>query len=329
MTHKDGQTLQLGIDVGGTKAVIVAARASGEILAETRIEQWASGDWERDLETLAEQGLQILAEAGASSADVSTLGLSVPGPLDVRAGRVIEAPNLPGWVDVPIVARLRQVFDVPILLENDANAAALAEWRFGAGQGARNLIYLTMSTGIGAGLILDGRLYRGATYQAGEVGHVPVVPGGRKCSCGLRGCLEAYTGGAAIAEMIREDLEAGVETSIRSLADGDPARVSAALWVEALRAGDAYAEQLRERFLDHLAQGIALLLPIFDPERVVLGTILQRNPDLFLQATIERVRALTWPSLHHVELVPARLGDRLPAYAALCAASLDPAELGP
>ena len=311
------------MDVGGTKTVIVVARANGEILAETRLEHWARGDWEEDLRTLAHAGRRLLGQAGVGSERPVALGLSVPGPLHIATGIVVDAPNLAGWADVPIVERLAEGFGVPVILENDANAAALAEWRFGAGQGTRHFLFLTMSTGIGAGLILDGRLYRGATDQAGEIGHVPVVPGGRRCNCGLRGCLEAYTGGAALAEIMREDIAAGQPTSLLERADGDPKKLSPRLWVEAIRAGDDYALALRERFLDHLAQGIALLVPTLDPERIALGTIIERNRELFVDDLVARVRKLTWPSFHHVQIAPGVLGERLPAYAALCAASLE------
>jgi len=252
------------------------------------------------------------------------VGVSAPGPLNAETGVVVEAPNLKGWLNVPVSRCLREAFGVPVRLENDANAAALAEWRFGAGRGTRNLVYVTMSTGVGAGLILDGRLYRGTRFQSGEVGHVPVVPDGRPCTCGLRGCLEAYTGGAALAGIIREDLAAGARSAILELAGGDPARISARHWCDALRAGDAYAARLRETWLGHLSLGLAGIIVTFDPDVVVLGTIVQRNPDLFVDAIVERVRARTWPVQHDVRVVPGELGDRLPATAALCAALADP-----
>ncbi len=173
-------------------------------------------------------------------------------------------------------------------------------------------------------MVLDGRIYRGSTFQAGEIGHMPIDPGGRRCNCGLRGCLEAYVGGAGLAEIIREEIAAGEQTAILELAGGAPEHVSARLWVEALRSGDDYARRLRERFLGHLAQGIATLIAALDPECVVLGTIVQRNPDLFLDDLVAAVRERTWESLHHVRIVPGRLGARLPVYAALCAASLEP-----
>ena len=316
--------LLLGFDIGGTKAVVVLARAGGEILAEARLDEWASGAWETDLERLAACGLEQLETAGQGRAALQAIGVSAPGPLNNARGVVVEAPNLEGWLNVPVRERLEAAFGVAVHLENDANAAALAEWRFGAGRGSHNLVYLTMSTGVGAGLILDDRLYRGTRFQSGEVGHVPIVRDGRPCSCGLRGCLEAYTGGAAVAEMIREDLARGERTSILELAGGDPARVTARHWCEALRQGDAYAEKLRDDWLEFLSLGLAGIVVSFDPDVVVLGTIVQQNPDLFIDELTARVHRRTWSVLHDVRLLPGELGDRLPARAALCAAAPTP-----
>jgi glucokinase len=242
---------------------------------------------------------------------------------------VLESPNLRGWVRVPLIARLEREFGGAFWLENDANCAALAEWRFGAGKGSRHMIFLTMSTGVGGGLILDGEIYRGATFQAGEVGHMPLQLRGRRCHCKLYGCLEAYTGGAALADRIREDIAAGTRTAILELAGGVPAQISAKEWTEAIRLRDAYALALREEFLDRLAQGIAGLISALDPDRVVLGTIIAANPELFLGALRERVRELTWPEFHGCAIDPAQLADRLAYFAAasaalLCGDSRDP-----
>ncbi len=185
------------------------------------------------------------------------------------------------------------------------------------------MLYLTMSTGVGAGLILNGALYRGAHFSAGEFGHVSVVPGGRECPCGLRGCLEAYTSGAGIAAQIREDIAAGRAEQILALSGGDPQKVSARLWTEALRAGDSYAQSLKREFIDHLAQGLAALVIGLDPERIVLGTIIQRNPDLFLDDLRDRVSERIWPGLRDVQIEAGALGDKLPSYAALCVAALE------
>lgn len=321
----------LGIDVGGTKCVIVLADARHDVIAECRLEDWASGSAETDLDTLVAESQTLLENADVAPERVAVVGISAPGPLDAQAGVILDAPNIPGWRDVHITERLDHALGIRARLENDANAAALAEWRFGAGRGTRNMIFLTMSTGVGGGLILDGRLYSGSSDQAGEVGHMPVVPGGRPCNCGLRGCLEAYTSGAGIAGKIREDLErsGGREGSaIVSLAGGDPARISARLWVEALREGDPYSAALREEFLEMLAQGLAMLVLSLDPERIVLGTIVRQNPDLFLDEIRTRTLARVWPSLQQVEIVIGELGSRLPAYAALAVAALGPPESG-
>ncbi len=314
--------LLLGLDIGGTKTVAALGRANGEIVAESRREDWTSGSWQADLGALEAQAGHLLRETGVSSSEVDALGLCAPGPLDPVRGVVLEAPNLPGWHDVPLVAELSSALGLRGGLENDANAAALAEWRFGAGQGSAHMVYLTMSTGVGAGLILDSRLYRGAHFSAGEIGHVAIVPGGRPCSCGLRGCLEAYVSGAGLAERIREDIEEGQAPEILARAGGDPARVSTRLWVESLRAGDPYALALRAEFLDHLATGLAGVVIGLDPERIVLGTIVERNADLFLDDLRARVSERLWPVHADVRIEAGALGAKLPAYAALCVAEV-------
>ncbi len=311
----------LGIDIGATKAALALGRAN-QVLHEARIERWASGSFERDIEALAEQARALLERAGIASEQIACTGVSAPGPLDLRHGLILDAPNLPGWQSAPIVARLTEELGTRVVLENDANAAALAEHRFGAGRGAASLIFVTMSTGIGAGLVLDGRIYRGAHFAAGEIGHVPIVPGGRPCVCGLLGCLEAYTGGAALAARIREDLGRGEPSLIRELVGGELERIRPETWIEALRAGDDYAGRIREEFLRAIAQGLAILVTTLDPDAIVLGTIVERNPDLFLEEIRARTRALTWPALHDVRIEPATLGPSLPSYAGLCVAAI-------
>ncbi len=258
-------------------------------------------------------------------AGLRAIGVSAPGPLDPGTGVVLGCPNLPGWRDVPIGAHLARELGAPTRIENDANAAAVAEWRHGAGRGAASVVLLTMSTGVGAGLVLDGRLYRGAHFQAGEIGHVPIVPGGRHCGCGMRGCLEAYVGGAGVAAHIAEDLARGERTLLRELCGGEPSRASAKLWLQAVRAGDAYALRLLDEWVAHLAQGLAIVVMALDPERILLGTIVERNPDVLLERVRAAVRASTWSELHGVEILPAALGSALPAYAALSVAASAPA----
>lgn len=314
--------VDLGLELGGTKVVAVLATPEGVVLEQSRRERWTTGDPARDLEGLLAQARALLAARGLADASLRAIGVSAPGPLDAARGVVLAPPNLPGWRDVPIVDALGRALGAPARLENDANAAALAEARAGAGQGARSLVYMTMSTGIGAGVIVDGALVRGAHSQAGELGHVPVVEDGRRCACGLRGCLEAYTGGAAIAEQLREAVAAGRETAALELAGGEPRAISARHWCAAIRRGDPVSLELRAAFIRHLARGLAFVLATVDPDIILLGTIVREHPDLFLEAIRARVRELTLPELHATPIVPAALGPRLPVEAALAVAAL-------
>jgi glucokinase len=316
--------VRAGIDIGGTKVVAVLAGEGGEVLREVRLEDWRLGSWERDLAVLADAVVQLADDAHLALTDIASLGVSVAGPLDPISGVVLDPPNLAGWRNVPLRSFLEEGLGVPVRVENDANAGALAEWRFGAGRGTHNLVFLTMSTGVGGGLILEDRLYRGARFQAGEIGHMPVVPDGRQCACGLRGCLEAYTGGAALAARLREDAERGEAEGIRELAGGDPEAMTPRTWVEAIRRQDPYALALRDEYADHLSRGIAILVMTLDLERVVLGTIVQNNPDLFLAPLREQLRERVWSSHREAEVRAGELGLRLPAYAALCVAELEP-----
>jgi glucokinase len=187
------------------------------------------------------------------------------------------------------------------------------------------MAFVTRSTGIGAGLILDGRLYRGAHFLAGEIGHVPIRRDGRT-HAGLVGTLEAYAGGAPLAQRIREALAAGRRSCMAELAGGDPARISARHWVEAIRSGDAFALELQREFVEDVAQALAALVMLLDPEMIALGTIVQRNPDLFVAPIRERVLARIWTAQRDLRIVPGQLGAELPARAALCVASLEDSE---
>jgi glucokinase len=313
----------LGIDIGGTKLNVALGRATGELVREARIDDWTSGDAKRDLDRIAETARQLLTAARLDASELAAIGVCAPGPLDPTTGMVRDAPNLRGWHEVPITAHLARAFGRRVRLENDAKAAALAEFRFGSGRGSRAFAFLTMSTGVGAGLVFDGALYRGARFGAGEVGHMPVVANGRACACGLRGCLEAYTGGAALAARMRADLASGTRSAILEQAGGDPRAARAEHWVAALRAGDAYARALADEYLGVLAQAVAILIQALDLDRISLGTMVARNPELLLEPLRQRVYALVWPRLRDTQLVPAALGERLSAYAGLSTALLE------
>lgn len=310
--------LWLGIDIGGSKLAVALGDARGQLRARDRWPTRPTGRAREDVERIAERARRLLARAGVASAQLAGVGVSVPGPLDRESGRILGPPNLPGWDDVPLRAWLGEALEAPVQLENDANAAALAEWRFGAGRGCRDMVYLTMSTGIGAGLILGGRLQRG-TGGAGELGHVPVEWDGEPCACGGRGCLETYIGGAAWTRRLRARAPDG---SLAVRLAGERTRVLPEHVVTAARQGDDFALAELERFNDYLARAIVMLGFSLAPQRVILGTIaLAAGEDLCIAPVRERVAARLWPGIaRHLEIVPAALGAALPDHAGICAA---------
>jgi glucokinase len=292
--------------------------AGGRILARERQATRPSGSARDDVARIAELARRVLRAAGVEAAQLAAVGVSAPGPLDRARGRLLGAPNLPGWGEVPICDWLAEQFGARVHLENDADAAALAEWRFGAGRGCAHMVFLTMSTGIGGGLVLDGRLYRG-TGGAGEIGHAPVEWDGEPCACGARGCLEAYIGGAAWTRRLRAaapDASAVVELA------GGRARVRPEHVVAAAGQGDAYACAEMERFNDYLARAIVAIGFTLAPERVILGTIaVGAGEQLCIRPVRERVAARLWPAIGaRLAILPAALGPELPDYAGLCAA---------
>jgi glucokinase len=309
----------LGIDVGGTKLALAVGDAEGRILARRRRPTEPCGRPETDLERIVADGRALLAEVGLAPHEIAAIGVSLPGPLDPVAGVIHNPPNLPGWKEVDVRGPLTRAFGRPVHLENDANAAALAEWRFGAGRGFRHLVYLTMSTGVGGGLVLDGRVYRGAGCQAGEFGHAPVEWEGEPCACGQRGCLEAYVGGAAWTRRLRS-VTPGT-SRVAALAGGaEHARPEHA--VAAAREGDDFARAEVERYVGYLARGIVPIVFGLAPEVVVLGTIpTAMGEDLCFAPLRREVARHAWPLLtERLAIVPAALGGDLPYLAGLAAA---------
>jgi len=316
---EEGAPLLLGLDLGGTKVAWAAGDAAGGVRASGRRATEPSGDPRADVARLAEDLRTAAAAVGTEVSRARLVGLSVPGPFDPDNGTVLEPPNLPGWHEVPIRDWLEAELGIPVYLENDANAAALAEWRFGAAQGARHAVYLTMSTGVGGGLILDRRLYRGVRGGAGEVGHVQLEWEGELCGCGLRGCAEAYLGGARWAERLGRITPAA--SRVAELA-GAAGRATPKELVQAALEGDAFALDEMARFNHYLGRLLAGLAFSLAPEVIVLGTIVAAAGEaLCLDPVRAQVREHTWPAVSgDLRIVPATLGDALPAHAALAAA---------
>ncbi len=311
-------SLWLGIDIGGSKLAWGLAEATGRVLRSRRRPAEATADGVADVRRIAADARALLREAGVEPRDLAGAGVAAPGPLEAD-GVLLEPPNLPGWGRVPLREILEQELGIPVAVDNDANAGALAEWRFGAGQGASHLAFLTMSTGIGAGLVLAGRPYRGAGGNAGELGHSRVEWPGEACGCGRRGCLEAYCGGASWTRRLREQTPAG--SRVAELAGGRALARPEHL-LRAAREGDAFALAELERYNGYLARGLVNLVFTLAPEAIVLGTIPSAAGEaLCLGPVRERVRAELWPVLGEgLRIVPAALGESGGTLAGVCVA---------
>jgi len=300
----------IGIDLGGTKISTALVDTAGTIIAHDYRETHATEGQKAVIERMLDAARRVMVRAGVNQAQVAAAGIGAPGPLDVEAGVVVAPPNLPGWDRVPLRRLIESRLGITTFLENDANAAALGEYRFGAGRGVEHMIYVTASTGIGGGLILNGRLYHGASGMAGEIGHITIMPYGPLCGCGNRGCLEALASGTAIARQAGERVARGAPTLIADLAGGDPERVTAKLVAKAASQGDVEAQEILAEAMRYLGIGMANLVNLFNPQLIVIGGGLTNIGEMLfgpVQRAIDR-RAL--PTLAQaVRVVRAELGD--------------------
>ncbi|MCY3555964.1 MAG: ROK family protein [Gemmatimonadetes bacterium] len=308
----------LGHDIGGTKLAVTVADRNGKILHKIRRPTEAERGPRAVVASLVDMSREAMARAGLAPEDLAGVGVSCGGPLDTETGVVYAPPNLPGWDEVPLKAWLESALSLPVFVENDANASALAEWSFGAGRGCRHMVYMTMSTGIGGGIILDGRLYRGPNDTAGEVGHMTIVENGPPCGCGKRGCLEALCSGPSIARRAREKAQAEPGSRMVDLAGGDPARITAETVMDAARQDDPAAREIVDETARYMAVGLGNIVNILNPEVIVIGTILVKSQDLLLEPIRAYLRRETWPRVYDtVQVLPAGLGDEVGDLAAI------------
>ena len=291
----------LGIDIGGTKLAAGVVNTEGNVLMRGEVPTLAGEGPEPVLGRILGLGRDLLARAAAEKEPVKRIGVGCAGPVDIQAGKVFNPPNLPGWRDVSLVERVEAELGLPVVLENDANAAALGEFRYGAGRGARSLVYLTVSTGIGGGIILDGKVWHGLKDTAGEVGHMTVFPDGPLCGCGNRGCLEAISSGMSIARRARQALGSGRPTRLREVREPNSADV-----VRLAREGDVIAREVWDESVKYLGIGVAAVITILAPERVVLGGGVTKAGDFLFDPLRAQVRG-------RVKLVPVELVPILPA----------------
>ncbi len=305
----------LGIDIGGSKCGVCIGNSQMQMIGRRPI---ATGHGPQETLAALEAGArELLREHGP----VAAIGIVCGGPLDARTGVILSPPNLPGWDAVPITAHFAERLGVPAALQNDANACALAEWRHGAGRGSRNMMFCTMGTGFGCGLILDGRLHEGANGNAGELGHVRLTPDG-PVGYGKAGSVEGYCGGAGIARLARIRLAAW-QAAGRSSALGVVAALSAKTVAEAARHGDALAGLIYAEVGDKLGRALALAVDLLNLDCIVVGSIFVRDETL-IRPAMERALAeeCLAGALQVCTVRAAALGDRVGDVAALTVAQM-------
>lgn len=294
----------LAIDIGGTKLAAGVVDRSGRVLVRAEVPTRADEGLEPVLGRIVGLGRGLMERPEACSLAIRQVGVGCAGPVDRRRGLVLNPPNLPGWHSVPLRDRLQAALELPVVLENDANAAALGEFRYGAGAGARSLVYYTVSTGIGGGIVLEGKLWHGFADAAGEVGHVTVLPDGPRCGCGNVGCLEAIASGPSMVRRARELLEAGRPSRLRD----DPAFTAREL-AEAVRAGDPLAREVWDEAVRCLGIGVGAVISILAPERIVIGGGVSQAGDLlFVPLRAEVRRRVMLVPVESVPILPAALG---------------------
>jgi glucokinase len=293
-------THAIGVDIGGTKTAVSLWTLGGELLGKRRFA--TEGPSDMIIGAIGALARLLALESGIPLEAVAGVGISCGGPLDSSRGLVLSPPNLPSWDRVPIAAALAASLGRPCFLENDANACALAEWHWGAGRGCRNMVFLTFGTGLGAGLILDGRLYRGACDLAGEVGHVRMAQDG-PVGYGKRGSWEGLCSGGGISRLYEE--ETGSRMSAKEICDD-------------ARSGEAAALRIIDKSATYLGRGIAMLIDVLNPDCVVIGSVFARSEDLFRPAMEAAIEAESLPAARaHCVVLPAALGELLGDMAAL------------
>ena len=309
-----------GVDLGGTKILVLVANAGGEVVGQVRIPTLAKEGPEATQSRVVAAVHDAAKEAGVDAKSLRAIGVSAPGPIDTEAGVITDPPNLAGWHNVPLARILHDRIGAPTALENDANCSAVGEHQFGAGRGYANMIFMTISTGIGGGIIINNELYAGASGAAGELGHIGVALDGPVCGAGHVGCLEAFASGTAIAARARELVAAGLLPETARLAQEEPP-LSAETVYRAAEAGEAEAREIIVRAGRYLGIGLASVINAFNPQAIVLGGGVTNMGDAILGPAVEAARSRSFAqSFMDVRIVEGELGERSAALGALAVA---------
>jgi glucokinase len=307
----------IGMDIGGTKTAVLLVTEKAQFLDRQEFPTSKGKDgWRQTVYQLKDICKNFIARQ-----KIEAIGISCGGPLDSQKGYILSPPNLPGWDDIPIVEIFLEAFEVPVYLQNDANAGALAEWIYGAGRGTKNMIFLTFGTGLGAGLILNGRLYSGTNDLAGETGHIRLAEAG-PIGFHKPGSFEGFCSGPGFSQMMSSELLSLSDQSDRetvSIKYKDPGDITGKDVVEWAQKGDPLAMKVIEKSGSYLGKGLAILIDILNPELIVIGGMGVRLGELLLSPARKVIDEEAIPGAAKVcKIVPAALGEKIGDYAALC-----------
>ena len=316
----------LGVDIGGTKCAVILGKGElsenteSFIIDKIKFPTEVTCGWKAVLNEILEKCDELLSRNNVNNTDLIGVGISCGGPLDSKKGTINCPPNLPDWDNVPIVKIVSEHFGVKCVLHNDANACAVAEWRFGAGKGYNNLVFLTFGTGMGAGLILDGKLYCGTNDCAGEVGHIRLAEDG-PVGYGKAGSFEGFCSGGGIknlAQLTARKYLAENKESVLFKTEDDIEKLDAKIVADAMYQGDKFAKEVYLKCAEYLGRGLSIIIDIINPEAVVIGSIYERNQEFFSQIVNDVIKkeALTF-NADVCKIIPAELGDSIGDFAAL------------
>jgi glucokinase len=300
----------LAIDIGGTKILAAVVSSEGDIISQEYCLTLADEGVEAVINRLLTTANNTLDKANIDISRLEGLGIAMAGALNTKRGIVTASPNLPGWHNVPLKDILTEKLGIDTYLINDANAAAVAEYLFGAGRGASNMIYITVSTGIGGGIIIKGKLYSGVNGCAGEIGHMTIDANGPKCKCGNRGCLEVLASGTAVAREAITRVRRGERSQLGELVGGKLEDIDARIVGIAANKGDPLACEIIAKAGSYLGVGMVNLVNIFNPERIIVGGGMSHLGDMLLEPARQVVRERAFQlSAQTVNIVPSQLGD--------------------
>ena len=305
-----GKKYSIGVDLGGTNISSAIINRQGEIASSLKIRTLAEKGKEATIKRIIKAIYNNIAQSTIAADDIIGIGIGAPGPLDIKRGIINFAPNLPGWRDVPLQKILEDEFNMKIVLENDANAAAWGERCFGAGQGVNNLVCFTLGTGIGGGIIIDGKIYHGNNYGAGELGHMTVNKDGPRCNCGNYGCLEAYSSAIGIKNRIKNRIQEGIKSEFLNFDGDDQLFKSLRLKsiFEAARKGDSLTSDIIEEAISYLGIAIANMANILNPEMVILvGGITNEGDKLLIPLRKEVKKRAFYSNSKSLKIVIGKL----------------------